>query len=309
MNCREKVYCGVDVSKHHLDVMFKGRPDRFDNTVKGVGSMLARIGKVHFVLESTGGYERMAAWLLMDAGTEVSIVNPSRVRYYAMSMGQLAKTDPIDARIIGEFAEASKPAPSEKPSKSQRMLTGLVDRRQQLKDMETAETNRLETAADPEFVKMVKKHLRWICKELEMLEKKIEQAIGSDTTIKEKARRIRLIKGLGRICAATLLAHIPEIGTLSRQEAAALAGLAPYNRDSGSSSKRRHIHGGRKRIRACLYMGAVCAIQHNPAMKRFYNRLINENHRPKKVALTAVMRKLVIAANSAVKNPDFGVVV
>jgi transposase len=309
MIMEEKVYCGVDVSKHHLDVMFKGRPSRFDNTVKGVESMMARIGRAHYVLESTGGYERMAAWLLMDAGTEVSIVNPSRVRYYAMSMGQLAKTDPIDARIIEEFAEAAKPGPSEKPPQSQRLLTSLVDRRQQLKDMETAETNRLETAADPEFVKMVKKHLRWIGKELAALEEKIAQTIGSDTTMKEKARRIRLIKGLGKVCTATLLAHIPELGTLSRQEAAALAGLAPYNRDSGTSCKRRHIHGGRKRIRACLYMAAVCAIQHNPAMKQFYNRLVNENHRPKKVALTAVMRKLVIAANSAIKNPEFGVVI
>lgn len=309
MNMKEKVYCGVDVSKHHLDVMFKGRPSRFDNTVKGVESMMTRIGEAHYVLESTGGYERMAAWLLMDAGAEVSIVNPARVRYYAMSMGQLAKTDPIDARIIGEFAQVAQPAPSEKPSKNQRLLTSLVDRRQQLKDMKTAETNRLETAADPEFVKMVKKHLRWINKELEMLEKKIAQTIDSEESMKEKAQRIRCIKGLGKVCAATLLAHIPEIGTLSRQEAAALAGLAPYNRDSGASSKRRHIHGGRKRIRACLYMAAVCAIQHNPVMKQFYDRLVNENHRPKKVALTAVMRKLVIAANSAVKNPDFGVVV
>ena len=184
-----------------------------------------------------------------------------------------------------------------------------MDRRQQLKDMETAETNRLETAADPEFVKMVKKHLRWIGKEIAALEKKIDQAIGTDASMKEKARRIRLIKGLGKISAATLLAHIPEIGTLSRQEVAALAGLAPYNRDSGTSSKRRHIHGGRKRIRACIYMAAVSAISHNPAMKQFYDRLVNENHRPKKVALTAVMRKLVIAANSVIKNPDFGVVV
>jgi len=309
MNCEEKVYCGVDVSKHHLDVLLKGRSCRFDNTVKGVESMMLRIGRAHYVLESTGGYERMAAWLLMDAGSEVSIVNPARVRHFALSMGQLAKTDPIDAGVITAFAAATRPAPSEKPSKSQRQLTTMVDRRQQLKDMEKAETSRLETAADPGFVKMVKKHLRWIGKELEELERKIAQAIDSDSSIKTKAKRIQSIKGLGKISAATLLAHIPEIGTLSRQEVAALAGLAPYNRDSGTASKRRHICGGRKRVRACIYMAAVCAIQHNPAMKQFYNRLVNENHRPKKVALTAVMRKLVIAANSAVKNPDFLVVV
>lgn len=308
MNMKEKVYCGVDVSKHHLDVMVQGRSNRFDNTVKGVESMKVRIGNVHYVFESTGGYERLAAWLLMDTGADVSIVNPSRVRMFALSIGQLAKTDPIDAGVIAQFAAVTQPAPAEKPSESQRQLTSLVDRRQQLKDMETAETNRLETAGEPELRKMVQKHLRWLKKELESVEIRIEQTIKSNEPMNEKAERIQSIKGLGKVCAATLLAHIPEIGDLSRQEAAALAGLAPYNRDSGSSSKRRHIHGGRKRIRACLYMAAVCAIQHNPAMKQFYARLINENHRPKKVALTAVMRKLVIAANSAVKNPEFCVV-
>ena len=175
--------------------------------------------------------------------------------------------------------------------------------------MRTAETNRLETAADPSFLKLVKKHLNWIEKELKMLEKKIAETISSNAPMREKNQRIQRIKGLGKICAATLLAHIPEIGTLSRQEIAALAGLAPYNRDSGTTCKRRHIHGGRKRLRACLYMAAVCAIQHNPVMKEFYIRLVEDNHRPKKVALTAVMRKLIIAANSAVKNPDFLVVV
>jgi transposase len=305
MNCKEKVYCGVDVSKLHLDVMFKGRPGRFANTIKGVESMMAQIGKVHYVLESTGGYERMAAWKLMEAKAEVSIVNPSRVRHFALSMGQLAKTDPIDAGVIGDFAAAAGPPPSKKPPKDQRVLCALVDRRQQLTEMRTAEISRLETAADPSFLKLVKKHVHWIDKELKMLEKKITETIRSNVSMKEKDQRIQRIKGLGKICAATLLAHIPEIGTLSRQEIAALAGLAPYNRDSGATCKRRHIHGGRKRLRACLYMAAVCAIQHNPIMKEFYIRLVEDNHRPKKVALTAVMRKLIIAANSAVKNPDF----
>ena len=309
MNCKEKVYCGVDVSKLHLDVLFKGRPNRFANTIKGVESMMARIGNVHYVLESTGGYERMAAWKLMDVGADVSIVNPARVRHYALSMGQLAKTDPIDAGVIGAFAAVAHPKLSEKPPIEQRILCALVDRRQQLNEMRTAETSRLETAADPLFLKLVKRHLKWIEKELKMLEEKIAETISSNVPMKEKNQRIQSIKGLGKICAATLLAHIPEIGTLSRQEIAALAGLAPYNRDSGTTCRRRHIHGGRKRLRACLYMAAVCAVQHNPIMKAYYNRLVDENHRPKKVALTAVMRKLIIAANSAVKNPDFGVVI
>jgi transposase len=270
--------------------------------------MKVRIGKVHYIFESTGGYERLAAWLLMDAGADVSIVNPARVRMFALGIGQLAKPDPIDAGVIAHFAAVTCPAPSQKPSASQRQLTSLVDRRQQLKNMETAETNRLEMAGEPQFRKMIQKHLRWLKKEVATVEARIENAIESNASMKTKAHRIQSIKGLGKVCAATLLAHIPEIGELSRQEVAALAGLAPYNRDSGASSKRRHIHGGRKRIRACLYMAAVSAIQHSLAMKQFYNRLVNENHRPKKVALTAVMRKLVIAANSVVKNPEFCVV-
>ena len=309
MNHENTVSCGVDVSKDHLDVLSKGHSARFENTVKGVRAMTNRIGRAHYVLESTGGYERLAAWLMMDDGLEVSIVNPSRVRHYALSMGQLAKTDPIDADIITQFAKAMHPKPTGKPSKQQRILVSLVDRRQQLIDMRTMETNRLETAGDPRSRKMLEKHLRWLEREIGTLEQKITETIHADDSMTEKAMCIRRIKGLGEVCTTTLLAHLPEIGTLSRQQVAALVGLAPYNRDSGTSSKRRHINGGRRRLRACLYMAALTAIRCNPEMKVFYHRLVEENHRPKKVALTAVMRKLVIAANSSVKNPNFCIAV
>lgn len=308
MKHEEKVYCGVDVSKNHLDALIRGKTVRFENTVKGTRSLMARAGKVHFVFESTGGYERPPAWMIMVAGGTASVVNPARVRHYAMGIGQMAKTDAIDARVITAFAEGTHPEAAKKPSRQQRTLTALVDRRQQLTEMRTAETNRLETAGEPIFRTMVQKHLRWIQREIDGIEKKIAGTIREDADMKEKAECIQRIKGLGKVCSMTLLAHLPEIGTISRQEAAALAGLAPYNRDSGNSSKPRHIHGGRKRLRACLYMAAVCASQHNPVMKEFYTRLVEVNHRPTKVALTAVMRKLLIAANSAVKNPDFAVV-
>ena len=145
--------------------------------------------------------------------------------------------------------------------------------------------------------------------QIEIPQTKIAESIAEDKVTKEKSRRIQSIKGLGAVSAATLLAHLPEIGTLSRREIASLVGLAPFNRDSGGKSGRRHICGGRRRLRSCLYMAAMSAKRHNPVMREFYNRLVEENHRPKMVALTAVMRKLVIAANSAVKNPDFSVVV
>ncbi len=304
MKNEANIYRGIDVSKLYLDLNDRGASVRFPNTIKGVASIIKKWGKVHYVLESTGGYERMAAWTLIAHGAPVSVVNPARVRHHALSMGQLAKTDKIDAQMITSYANLTSPSPMKKPSKKQRELTSLVDRRQQLTEMRVSENNRLDTAPDPLFCKLVKQFVKSLDKQIKDIESKIIKIIAEDTDLKNKADRITAIKGLGIISAVTLLAHLPEIGTLTRQEVAALAGLAPYNRDSGNSSHARHICGGRKRLRGCLYMAAVSAIQHNPVMKEFYQRLVNENHRPKKVALTAVMRKLVIAANSAVKNPD-----
>ncbi len=309
MNQEEKVYCGVDVSKKTLDARIKGKTVGFPNTVKGVKSLMARAGDVHFIFESTGGYERMAAWMIMAKGKRASIVNPARVRHFALSMGQFAKTDRIDARIITEFAEQAKPEPAKKPSKQQRTLTARVDRRQQLTGILTAETNRLDTLGDPISRKLVNKHVKWIQKQIRTLEANIEQSIKEYPEMKTKAEAIQKIKGLGKVCSSTLLAHIPEIGSISRQEITALAGLAPYNKDSGTTCFKRHIHGGRKRIRQCLYMASVCAIRHNPLMKTYYTHLTEKNHRPHKVALVAVMRKLLIAANSSVKNPNFIVAV
>jgi len=305
MNCEKKIYCGIDVSKKHLDAFIDGQSVRYDNTLKGIRCLAQRVGDRHCVFESTGGYERLAAWTLLAGGKTVSIVNPGRVRDYAKSMGQLAKTDLIDAQMITRYAEAASPKANELPPEDQRTLSVLVDRRQQLIDMSLAESNRLETAGELTLRRLIEKHLKWLRKQLTEVEEQVAQLIKNNPEMAEKAGRIRSIKGLGPICAVTLLGHLPELGTLSRQEAAALAGLAPYNRDSGAFRGRRHICGGRKRLRACLYMAAVCAVQHNPVMKELYTRLVEENHRPKKVALTAVMRKLLIAANSAVKNPDF----
>ncbi len=309
MNNEVTVYCGIDVSKDHLDARIRGKTVRFSNSVKGAGLIMDRAGEVHFIFESTGGYERMAAWMMMAEGKKVSIVNPGRVRHFALSMGQLAKTDSIDARIITEFAEKVKPVPAQKPSKRQRTLTALVDRRQQLVDIRTAETNRLDTAGDPIYRKLISRHVKWLKKEISHIEEEIDVTIAEDAEMTTKVQSIQRIKGLGKVCTSTLLAHLPEIGTISRQEIAALAGVAPYNRDSGKTSFRRHICGGRKRLRACLYMAAVSAIRHNEHMKKFYTRLVEENHRPPKVALVAVMRKLLIAANSAAKNPEFILVV
>lgn len=305
MNMDQKVYCGIDLSKENLDAFIKGKTVRFANTMDGIAKLMKEAQDVHYVLESTGGYERLAAWTLLDQKQTVSVVNPGRVRHYAKSLGQLAKTDKIDAEMITRFAQTTHPREMTAPSREQRMLAFLVERRQQLSSILRAEKNRLDTTGDPEMRQMIEDHCQWLEKQMEQVEGSIEKTIQQDPDMKRKAERIQAIKSLGKISAATLLAVLPEIGTLSRKEIAALAGVAPYNRDSGTFRGQRSICGGRKGLRACLYMAAVCAIRTNPHLKAFYNRLVETNHRPKKVALVAVMRKLLIAANSAVKNPEF----
>jgi transposase len=304
MNTKEKVYCGVDVSKKYLDAYLGRKTVRFDNSLEGVVGLMKKSGEVHFIFESTGGYERVAAWFLLGKGRQVSIVNPGRVREFAKSMGQLAKTDAIDARIITEYAQVSKPRSNKLPSEAQRKLTVLVDRRQQLIDMRVMESNRLCTAGEKIQQRHIKRHLRFLEKEIDAIEVVVREILTTDDAMKTKAACITQIIGYGPVCATSLLAHLPELGSLSRKEVASLVGVAPVNRDSGSYRGIRHIHGGRKRLRACLYMAAVCASKSNPILREFYTRLVEENHRPKKVALVAVMRKMLIAANSAIRNAD-----
>lgn len=304
MNTCKKVYCGVDVSKKKLDAFIHGKVKTFENNVKGVKTLKKYAGDVHYVFESTGGYERLAAWSLMREGHSVSIVNPARVRDYAKSMGQLAKTDSIDAMMITQYADTKKPKTSSLPSEAQRKLTALVTRRQHIKDFILSESNRLETAGEPFLREEIGEHLCLLKVKLKSINKMIRETINSHDQMREIAAKITNIKGLGIISAATILAYLPEIGTLSRREVAALVGLAPYCRDSGSFRGYRHISGGRKHIRACLYMASMSAIRHNTELIAFYRRLVDKNHRPKKVALVAVMRKLVIAANSEVKKSN-----
>lgn len=305
MNTQEKkIYCGVDVSKKFLDCFAENRHLKVSNTIEGAEKLMSEFGDVHYIFESTGGYERTAAWLLMSKGKTASIVNPGRVREFAKSMGQLAKTDKIDARMIQEYALIAKPQPNQLPSEAQRNLTVLVDRRTQLVDMIGAESNRLETAGEEIQRKLVQQHVHFLQKQITYVEDQISVIMKNDNEMKHKSKSIQNIIGLGPVCAMNLLAHLPEIGTLPRKQIAALVGVAPVNRDSGSFRGIRHIHGGRKRLRSSLYMAAISASRYNPILQEFYNRLVFENHRPKKVALVAVMRKLVIAANYAVKNSE-----
>lgn len=303
------VYVGIDVSKAKLDAHIGKRVSTYQNSISGIGKLRKAIDAhsdcCHLVFESTGGYERLAAWTLLEAGYTASIVNAARVRSFAESMGQLAKTDPIDAKVITRFAESVQPRPSSLPPASLRALAARMKRRKELDDQRCQETNRLDTIADKDMRRNIEKHVRWLKRELASLDKEIDAVVDQDPQQKEKAAKIQSITGYGRVCALSLLAYMPELGTVSRKRIAALAGLAPYNKDSGKMSFKRHIRGGRKHLRDSLYMGAVSAITHNPHMRSFYNHLIQDSNKPKKVAIVAVMRKMLIAANSLLKDPDF----
>lgn len=305
MDNQSKHYCGIDVSKKKLDAHFRGKVKQYDNTIKGIEKLIASTKEAHYILESTGGYERLAAWYLMERDYDVSIVNPKRVRDYAKSTGQFAKTDKLDAQAICQYAQIAHPRKSLLPPASYRHLCVLIDRRLQLINMRVAEQNRLDMQTDDFMTERIKKHIDQLNQQTALIEEELQLLWVNDQSLSNKITAMTKICGISIITALTILAHLPEIGHLNKQEAAALAGLAPYNRDSGGFRGKRYIYGGRSKVRNALYMPAVCAITHNPHLKTFYQRLVNKNHCPSKVALTAVMRKMIVALNSALKNPDF----
>jgi transposase len=305
MNNQTKHYCGIDVSKKKLDACFKGKVKQYDNTIKGIEKLTSWAKDAHYVLESTGGDERLTAWHLMERDYDVSVINPKRVRDYAKSTGQLAKTDKLDAQIICQYAVSINPRKSQLPSASYRHLCALIDRRLQLINMRVAEQNRLDMQVDDFMTEMIEEHIGQLNRQVTLIEEELQLLWVNDQSLNNKISAMTKICGISIITALTILAHLPEIGNLNKREAAALAGLAPYNRDSGNFRGKRFTYGGRAKVKTALYMPALCAITHNPHLRCFYQRLVQENHCPGKVALTAVMRKMIVALNSALKNPDF----
>ena len=299
------LYCGIDVSKDHLDTCINEKVNRFDNTIKGIEKLIKKLGPAHFIMESTGGYERLAAWTLMELGYPVSIVNPQRVRNYAKGVGRLAKTDKIDARTIHDYAVAVTPRESRLPTEEFKHLCALMDRRYQLTKTKVSEENRLRTSYDPYVSDEIRESISKYKSKIKNIEKDVIRIIKNDEEMHDKAKKLLRITGIGWITVAVILAYIPEIGTLTRREITALVGVAPFNRDSGNSSGYRAIYGGREKVRTALYMPSIAATRCNQHMKDFYWRLVDKNHRKKKVARVAVMRKLIIAANAIIKNPDF----
>lgn len=294
-------YVGIDVAKVELVVSTSTTPlGRYGNDAKGHRDLVKRLGRMQVaavVLESTGRYGQEVASALMVAGFTVAMVQPGRVRHFARSLGVRAKTDPIDAQVIARFGEATKPrAMSTVPSEITR-LRALVDRRDQVVELRKQEANHLEACPDPMIAKELKRNIA----RLEKVEAAYTTAIARHLAAHERIHRLSQAlqseSGVGIQTAAALIAHLPELGTINRQQVAALAGLAPYDCASGPQDGKRSIAGGRKRLRWALYLAAVTASRFSPWIQPIYRRLL-ERGKCKKVALIACARKLLIRLNS-----------
>jgi transposase len=296
---------GVDIAKQKFDVSFSDqRVATFENNQAGFKLLLKEIKnktQTRVVMEATGGYEKPLAHFLQSQGIAVSIVNAKRVRDYAKALGLLAKNDVIDAKVIRLFADAVNPKLLPMASDTQQALDALVHRREQLVKQRVMEKQHLETVGNKEAIRSIKRNINFLDKEIERIEKAIKALINADSTLTEKVDRLSTIKGIGDITALTLIADLPELGQLTNKEISALVGVAPFCRDSGTQKGKRTTWGGRTQVRSILYMAVLSAVQYNPPLKAFYNRLLMKG-KTKKVALVACMRKLLTVANSMLRN-------
>jgi transposase len=299
-------FVGIDVAKAHLDVHLRpqGEAFRLANDPAGVADLVARLAAARpalIVLEATGGLEYPAAAALAAAGLPVAVVNPRQARDFAKAMGQLAKTDALDAATLAEFAERVRPDPRPLPDATARALDALVQRRRQLVEMRVAEQNRLAAAIAAPVRASLQAHIAWLSKQLDRVERELAAAVEASPVWRVKDELLQGIKGVGPTVARTLLATLPELGHLTRQQIAALVGLAPVNRDSGQKTGRRSIGGGRAEVRSVLYLAALTAVRCNPALRAFSDRL-KAAGKAGKVRLVAVARKLLTIANAVVRD-------
>ncbi|MGZ9262737.1 MAG: IS110 family RNA-guided transposase [Candidatus Binatia bacterium] len=296
---------GIDVSKAQLDVEIRpsGEKRSFANDKVGNKALvkwLAKIAPTLIVLEATGGYERQVTRALVSADLPAVVVNPRQVRDFAKATGQLAKTDSIDAGVLAHFAEVIRPALRPLPDAVTLELRALTSRRRHLLEMIAAENNRLEMTSKA-VRKSINAHVGYLEQALERINQELDRAIEQSPIWKENEDLLRSAKGIGPVTSRTLLAELPELGTLDRKQIAALVGVAPFNRDSGSLKGRRSIWGGRAPVRGALYMATLVATRRNPVIRDFYNRLIAKG-KLFKVALVACMRKLLTILNSMIKH-------
>ena len=297
---------GIDVSKDRLDVAVRsdGGVRGFDNDATGHHALVEHLraaAPVRVVVEATGGYERAMVAALGAAGLPVVVVNPRRAREFARAAGVLAKTDRLDARVLALYAETLKPPIRPLPTHQQRALEDLLARRAQLVGMLTQEKNRLGQAPSATIRKSIEAIIKALQKQINGAEDDIAAEVENFPMWKDAAERIESVPGVGFRTACVLLANLPELGTLSRQRIAALAGLAPVNRDSGRMRGKRAIGGGRADVRTALSMAALTAVRHNPPIKRFYDKLVAAGN-AKKVALTAAAHKLLTILNAILRE-------
>ena len=299
------VNIGIDVGKNVLDAYIHERDIHIQvtNDGKGIQKLLGRLNRYQverIVVEATGRYERELAAAAVDKELPIIVVNPLHVRRYAGAIGQLAKTDKIDAKIIAQYAALIKPEARTQFGPKQRKIKDLLVRRRQLVEMATMEKNRYQIM--PKFMNGdIKRHINHIQKQIEKLDKQLSSTIDACDEWKAKRKVLESMPGVGDQVVFSLLADLPELGQLNNKQIAALTGVAPYNRDSGSMRGKRRIRGGRHGVRTTLFMAVMCAVQHNPIIRLFYRRLVAAG-KHKKVALTACIRKMVIMLNAMIRD-------
>lgn len=304
---KEECFVGIDVSKANLDISVRPGKKHWsvaneEQQMPGLVATLRELSPMLIVVEATGGLQVMAVAELAAAGLPVTTVNPRQVRDFAKAKGQLAKTDTIDAEVLAHFGEALRPEVRELKDEQTRKLADLIARRRQVVEMLTAEKNRLAMSSK-EVRSEIRAHIKWLKGRLEAMNTRIGKTIRKSPVWREKDAILRSSPGVGPVLSVSLLASVPELGTLNRRQIAKLVGVAPLNRDSGRYHGRRSVWGGRAQVRAVLYMATVTAARCNPVIREFYQRLTGSGKKPK-VALTACMRKLLCILNVMIRDGE-----
>lgn len=302
---QDRLFVGIDVSNRWLDVATRPatRQFRVANDDAGICEIITALCELEValvVVEATGGLESPLVAGLGVAGVSVAVINPRQARDFAKATGRLAKTDAIDALALAHFAEAVRPQVRELPDEQTQQLSALLSRRQQVVEMLVAEKNRLKRAIKPVH-RYIKDHIAFLEQELSEVDTELKDAIQQSPLWKEKEDLLRGVPGIGPVSCATLLSELPELGKLNNKQIAALVGVAPLNRDSGTYRGKRKVWGGRRSVRRTLYMATLVATRSNPVIKAFYERLLGAG-KPKKVALTACTRKLLTILNAMVRD-------
>jgi transposase len=300
------LFAGIDISKSRLDVAISPGNQTFNcpNTEAGIEKLVRRLQKLQpqiILLEATGGYEFLLVAALREAGLPACFINPKFVRNFAKGAGITAKTDRLDAQVLALFAERMRPQPRTLPTAQQQELKQLLTRRRQLVEMIQMEKNRLDPTPAPRVKQSLLQNIHSLEAQLAALHREIDDFFQQHPLWVELDKNLTSVLGIGHLSALLLIAYLPELGRLNRKEIAALAGLAPFNKDSGQFRGQRHIEGGRSQLRQALYMVTLAATRFNPAIRTYYQRLL-EKGKAKKVALVACMRKLLTILNAMIKK-------